>query len=158
MTVKILNGKALAKEIENELIDRVNDIKAKSNNKPPILATVLVGDDPASATYVRMKGNACKRVGMDSKKVLLPENTTTDELLNEIDKLLNIAFEIYNNEELSENVRLGWGRLIISIMKEKSSLVKLELLERNREDLESVKAVLREKRWKYEFEKQENIK
>ena len=87
MTVKILNGKALAKEIENELIDRVNDIKAKSNNKPPILATVLVGDDPASATYVRMKGNACKRVGMDSKKVLLPENTTTDELLNEIDKL-----------------------------------------------------------------------
>jgi methylenetetrahydrofolate dehydrogenase (NADP+)/methenyltetrahydrofolate cyclohydrolase len=46
-----------------------------------------VGDDPASATYVRMKGNACQRVGMDSQKILLPEETTTEQLLSEIDKL-----------------------------------------------------------------------
>jgi methylenetetrahydrofolate dehydrogenase (NADP+)/methenyltetrahydrofolate cyclohydrolase len=86
MTGTILDGKALAKQIEQELADRVERIKAKSN-ATPILATILVGEDPASATYVRMKGNACKRVGMDSEKVLLPESTTTDELLAEIDKL-----------------------------------------------------------------------
>ena len=87
MTGKILDGKALAKQIENELVSRVETIKARSNGQPPILATILVGDDPASATCVRMKGNACNRVGMNSMKVLLPEETTTDELLDEIDKL-----------------------------------------------------------------------
>jgi len=53
----------------------------------PILATILVGDDPASATYVKMKGNACQRVGMESLKIVLPQTTTTEELLGEIDKL-----------------------------------------------------------------------
>ena len=66
MTAKVLDGKALAKQIESELAGRVERIKTKSGGEPPILATILVGDDPASATYVRMKGNACKRVGMDS--------------------------------------------------------------------------------------------
>jgi methylenetetrahydrofolate dehydrogenase (NADP+)/methenyltetrahydrofolate cyclohydrolase len=47
----------------------------------------LVGDDPASATYVRMKGNACRRVGMDSRRVALPEKTSTAELLAAIDAL-----------------------------------------------------------------------
>ena len=84
---KVLDGKALAKQIESELAGRVEKIKAKSGDKTPILATILVGDDPASATYVRMKGNACKRVGMDSLKIVLPEHTTTEELLSEIDKL-----------------------------------------------------------------------
>ncbi|NEU36594.1 bifunctional methylenetetrahydrofolate dehydrogenase/methenyltetrahydrofolate cyclohydrolase, partial [bacterium LRH843] len=51
------------------------------------LATILVGDDGASATYVRMKGNACRRVGMDSLKVELPKETTTEQLLAEIEKL-----------------------------------------------------------------------
>ena len=84
---KVLDGKALAKQIESELAGRVEKIKAKSGDKTPILATILVGDDPASATYVRMKGNACKRVGIDSLKIVLPEHTTTEELLSEIDKL-----------------------------------------------------------------------
>ena len=53
----------------------------------PILATILVGDDPASATYVRMKGNACKRVGMESQRVFLPQETTTEQLLAAIDEL-----------------------------------------------------------------------
>lgn len=52
-----------------------------------MLATVLVGSDPASATYVRMKQNACKRVGMDSIAVELPETTTTEELLTKIKEL-----------------------------------------------------------------------
>lgn len=86
MAGKILDGKALSKELEKELITRVEKIKSKSG-KTPILATILVGDDPASATYVRMKGNACQRVGMDSQKILLPEETTTEQLLSEIDKL-----------------------------------------------------------------------
>ncbi len=83
----LLDGKALAKRLETELLERVEEIKVKNGGVAPILATILVGDDPASATYVRMKGNACKRVGMESLKVVLPQETTTDELLAEIDKL-----------------------------------------------------------------------
>jgi methylenetetrahydrofolate dehydrogenase (NADP+)/methenyltetrahydrofolate cyclohydrolase len=82
-----LDGKALSQQIESDLKLRVQQIIQSSNGKVPILATILVGDDPASETYVRMKGNACKRVGMESLKVTLPQSTTTAELLNEIDKL-----------------------------------------------------------------------
>jgi len=87
MTGKILDGKSLAQQLESELALRVQQIIQRSNGRIPILATILVGDDPASATYVKMKGNACKRVGMESLRVALPEATTTDELLSEIDKL-----------------------------------------------------------------------
>ena len=66
---------------------QVQRIKDKSAGKAPILTTILVGDDPASATYVRMKGNACKRVGMESLQIVLPQSTTTDQLLAEIDQL-----------------------------------------------------------------------
>jgi len=82
----ILDGKALAKSIEDELSTRVTNLKQKTG-RTPILATILVGDDPASATYVRMKGNACKRVGMDSIRVEMSSTTTTDELLAKIDEL-----------------------------------------------------------------------
>ncbi len=87
MTGLILDGKALSKQMESELAVRVQKIIERSNGKVPILATILVGDDPASATYVKMKGNACQRVGMESLKVVLPQTTTTDELLAEIDWL-----------------------------------------------------------------------
>jgi methylenetetrahydrofolate dehydrogenase (NADP+)/methenyltetrahydrofolate cyclohydrolase len=73
--------------LEGELAVRVRKIRDKFGDRPPILATILVGDDPASATYVRMKGNACERVGMKSLKVVLPQTTTTEELIGEIDKL-----------------------------------------------------------------------
>ncbi|WP_114800204.1 bifunctional methylenetetrahydrofolate dehydrogenase/methenyltetrahydrofolate cyclohydrolase FolD [Moraxella canis] len=82
----VLDGKALAKSIESDLSARVEILKQKTG-RTPILATILVGDDPASATYVRMKGNACQRVGMDSIRVEMPESTTTDELLAKIDEL-----------------------------------------------------------------------
>lgn len=82
----VLDGKALAKKIEEDLSNRVDNLKQKTG-RTPILATILVGDDPASATYVRMKGNACKRVGMDSMKVELPSATTTEELKAKIDEL-----------------------------------------------------------------------
>jgi len=82
----VLDGKRLAREIEASLADRVKALK-EATGRTPILATILVGDDPASATYVRMKGNACRRVGMDSQKVLLGREATTDELLAAIDAL-----------------------------------------------------------------------
>ena len=87
-TAIVLDGKALAGQIEQQLRVRVDTIKEKTG-RTPILATILVGADPASATYVRMKGNACKRVGMDSMKVELPSATTTEELMAKIDELNN---------------------------------------------------------------------
>lgn len=87
MSALLLDGKQLAKKTETELSERVEALKAKSNNRTPILATILVGSDPASATYVNMKGNACQRIGMDSMKVELAETTTTDELLKVIQDL-----------------------------------------------------------------------
>ncbi|HEV57692.1 MAG TPA: bifunctional methylenetetrahydrofolate dehydrogenase/methenyltetrahydrofolate cyclohydrolase FolD [Phycisphaerales bacterium] len=83
----ILDGKKLAGDIETELSRRVAAIKEKSGGKTPILATILVGDDPASATYVRMKQNACRRVGMGSDAVELDKDTTTEQLLAVIDQL-----------------------------------------------------------------------
>jgi methylenetetrahydrofolate dehydrogenase (NADP+)/methenyltetrahydrofolate cyclohydrolase len=87
MAAVILDGKALAQQIETELAGRVRTLAERAGGKAPILATILVGDDPASATYVKMKGNACRRVGMESLKVVLPQATTTDELLARIDEL-----------------------------------------------------------------------
>jgi methylenetetrahydrofolate dehydrogenase (NADP+)/methenyltetrahydrofolate cyclohydrolase len=87
MTGIILDGKTLAKQIESELAARVEKLIARSGGKVPVLATILVGEDPASVTYVRMKGNACKRVGMESIRALLPEGSTTEQVLAEIDKL-----------------------------------------------------------------------
>ena len=84
----ILDGKKVSKETEEILKIRVDKIKARKGTVPT-LATILVGDDPASATYVKMKGNACKRVGMNSLKIELPSSTSTEELLNEINKLNN---------------------------------------------------------------------
>jgi methylenetetrahydrofolate dehydrogenase (NADP+)/methenyltetrahydrofolate cyclohydrolase len=83
----VLDGKALAKQIELELAPRVEALKLRTGGKIPILATILVGDDPASATYVKMKGNACERVGMQSLKVILPQETSTAQLLAKIDEL-----------------------------------------------------------------------
>lgn len=89
MQTIILDGKSIAESIEKSLADRIAVLKNNNSSVNPVLATILVGDDPASATYVRMKGNACRRVGMESKKILLPEKTTTLELLDEIDLLNN---------------------------------------------------------------------
>ena len=83
----ILDGKILASASEDEITKRVKRLIEDSGGKKPVLATILVGQDPASATYVRMKANACGRVGMDSRRIELDGSTTTVELLAEIDKL-----------------------------------------------------------------------
>ncbi|WP_406827606.1 bifunctional methylenetetrahydrofolate dehydrogenase/methenyltetrahydrofolate cyclohydrolase FolD [Microbulbifer sp. ARAS458-1] len=87
MSALVLDGKALAQKTEEELSARVAAMKEKSGGQTPILATILVGDDPASATYVKMKGNACRRIGMDSLQVELPSSTTTAQLLAKIEEL-----------------------------------------------------------------------
>jgi methylenetetrahydrofolate dehydrogenase (NADP+)/methenyltetrahydrofolate cyclohydrolase len=86
MSAIVLDGKQLSRQIEADLATRVAHLKEKTG-RTPILATILVGADPASATYVKMKGNACRRVGMDSLKVELPAHTTTEQLLAQIDTL-----------------------------------------------------------------------
>jgi len=87
MSALILDGKAVARQTEAELTERVARLKDKSGGQTPILATILVGGDPASATYVRMKQNACKRVGMASTAVEMSDATTTEELLAKIEEL-----------------------------------------------------------------------
>ena len=81
-----MDGKRLALSSEEELKMRVAVLLEKKNFVP-ILATILVGSDPASATYVKMKGNACERIGMKSIKVELGSDTTTEELLSKIGEL-----------------------------------------------------------------------
>ena len=85
MTV-VLDGKLLSQSSEQDLVKRVQSIKEKTGTIPT-LATILVGQDPASTTYVRMKGNACERIGMDSLKVELSPATSTSQLLKEIFRL-----------------------------------------------------------------------
>ena len=87
MSALKLDGKNLSAISEDSIKNRVADLLKKSIN--PTLATILVGADPASETYVKMKRNTCARVGMKSIAVELPENTTTEELLDKIQDLNN---------------------------------------------------------------------
>ena len=85
MTAIILDGKELSSISENSIKNRVDNLH--KDGIKPTLATILVGNDPASETYVKMKRNTCSRVGMESIAVELPENTSTEELLDIIQKL-----------------------------------------------------------------------
>ncbi len=87
MAAQILDGKKLANEFEKEIFESVSLLKEKGII--PTLATILVGDDPASETYVRMKQETCKRVGVESVAINLPKETSTEELLLKIDELNN---------------------------------------------------------------------
>ena len=87
MSSKILDGKGLALIAEEEIQRQVSELK--NEGIVPTLATVLVGVDPASATYVKMKQNACARLGMESIAIELGKETTTAELLATIHELNN---------------------------------------------------------------------
>lgn len=80
----ILDGKTTSQQI---LLDIKKRIAQHSGAPRPCLATILVGDDGASATYVRMKVKTCESVGMISKRIDLPKETTTQRLLEQIDRL-----------------------------------------------------------------------
>ena len=87
MSAIILDGKELSRISEESIKKKVQELSSK--NIKPTLATILVGNDPASETYVKMKRNTCARVGMESIAVELSENTTTEELLEKIRSLNN---------------------------------------------------------------------
>ena len=87
MSAKILDGKELSRISEESIRKKVQELSSK--NIKPTLATILVGNDPASETYVKMKRNTCARVGMESIAVELSEDTTTEELLEKIRSLNN---------------------------------------------------------------------
>ena len=87
MSAQRLDGKALAAQCEHQLSERVQVLRQHTGSAALMLATILVGDDPASATYVKMKGNACRRVGLEPLAIELPTHTTTEQLLAQIDQL-----------------------------------------------------------------------
>jgi methylenetetrahydrofolate dehydrogenase (NADP+)/methenyltetrahydrofolate cyclohydrolase len=84
---KIIDGKAIAEEMRADLAKEIESL-AQSGTTPG-LAVVLVGEDPASQVYVRMKGKACEKIGIFSETVKLPAETTEEELLAVIDRLNN---------------------------------------------------------------------
>ena len=87
MSAIILDGKELSRISEESIKKKVQELSSK--NIKPTLATILVGNDPASETYVKMKRNTCARVGIKSIAVELSEDTTTEELLDKIRSLNN---------------------------------------------------------------------
>jgi len=86
MTARVLDGRAVAKQIYDEVAAGVAARVARGGSRPK-LATVVVGDDPASAQYVRMKQKNAKQVGIDSDDHRLPDTTTTEQLLDLVRRL-----------------------------------------------------------------------
>ena len=84
----ILDGKKTSDDLKNEIAAEVKAMKARGE-KVPHLAAVLVGTDGASLTYVGSKVRSCERIGFESTLIKLPEETTEDELLNQIEALNN---------------------------------------------------------------------
>ena len=82
----ILDGTALSKEIRSEVAESTLNLKTL-HNLTPGLAAVLVGDDPASAVYVRNKGRACDEVGIFSEVFRLPKDTTQESVLDLVEDL-----------------------------------------------------------------------
>ena len=86
MTAKIIDGTAMAREVRAEVAEGVSALKA-STGLTPGLAVVLVGDDPASAAYVRNKGRAATEAGIIARDVRLPADTSQNELLEKVAEL-----------------------------------------------------------------------
>ena len=85
MTAEIIDGTRIAEAVRADLRPRIDALRARGVT--PGLAAVLVGDDPASATYVKMKGRACEEMGLRSVTVELPADTPEDRLLAEVRRL-----------------------------------------------------------------------
>ncbi|MCL2296619.1 MAG: bifunctional methylenetetrahydrofolate dehydrogenase/methenyltetrahydrofolate cyclohydrolase FolD [Methanomassiliicoccaceae archaeon] len=82
---RLILGKDVSNSIYAELTERIETLRSKGTI--PGLAVVLVGKDPASEVYVRMKGKKCEELGMHSVTIVLPESTTEKELLEKVDEL-----------------------------------------------------------------------
>jgi len=81
----IIDGKALAADVEAETAQRVKELAGR--RIVPGLATVLVGENPASQMYIRLKHSACSRVGIRSENIVLPAKSTEDDLIGKIEEL-----------------------------------------------------------------------
>ena len=86
MTAKIIDGKAIAKKLRAEYHARVDELSSRYN-VTPALAVILVGDNPASQSYVRNKITGCKEVGIRSELIQLPTTVTEEQLLDHIERL-----------------------------------------------------------------------
>ena len=86
MTARVLDVKVVARQVYSDIAAGVEARVARGGSRPK-LATVVVGDDPASAQYVRMKQKNAKQVGIDSDDHRLPSSTTTEQLLDLVEKL-----------------------------------------------------------------------
>jgi methylenetetrahydrofolate dehydrogenase (NADP+)/methenyltetrahydrofolate cyclohydrolase len=86
--MKLIDGKKIAEQIKKEIAARVKEITA-GDNRPPHLAAILVGSDPASETYVASKARACKEVGFDSSTYKFENDISEPELLNTVEFLNN---------------------------------------------------------------------
>lgn len=89
MSAKIISGNEVSQQMKDEMKQEVTELKAQGLE--PCLSVILVGDDPASAVYVRNKKKACEYIGIKSLETKMPAETTTEELLK--------AIEGYNNDE-----------------------------------------------------------
>ncbi|MEU1434457.1 bifunctional 5,10-methylenetetrahydrofolate dehydrogenase/5,10-methenyltetrahydrofolate cyclohydrolase [Streptomyces sp. NPDC005786] len=87
-TAQLMDGASLAKRMVEETAAEAAEISRRTGNSP-CLATVLVGEDPASVTYVRMKRARCAKAGIQSRHIALPAATTTAELIDTLDGLSN---------------------------------------------------------------------
>lgn len=85
MSATIIDGKAIAAQVRGEVAEKVSALKAKGIT--PCLAVILVGENPASVSYVTGKQKALAEVGMADRSLHLPESTTEEELLKIIDDL-----------------------------------------------------------------------
>ena len=83
---KIIDGKKIAAEVREDIADRAAKFQAEHGIKPG-LAVIIVGDDPASAVYVRNKHQACEQVGFYSEVIEMSADTTMSQLLGKIDSL-----------------------------------------------------------------------
>jgi methylenetetrahydrofolate dehydrogenase (NADP+)/methenyltetrahydrofolate cyclohydrolase len=131
MSAKIIDGKIIAQQIKQELIEEIATLNSKG--RTPGLATVLVGEDPASATYVRMKEKMCEELGILTKSFKLPASTTESELLSitnqlksdgEIHGILvqlplpkhiderNIINSIAENKDVDGLHPMSWGKMM----------------------------------------------
>ena len=86
MPAQLIDGKAIAQSVRAEVKGKVEEFSARTGVRP-CLATVLVGDDPASGVYVRSKGKACREVGMLSRQIDLPASTSQEKLLEIVEGL-----------------------------------------------------------------------
>lgn len=83
--MKLISGTDLSKKLKAEMAEEVQEIKEKGG-RTPLLTVILVGDNPASQSYVKSKGKACESIGMEHRTLVLDKNTSQEELLKVVEQ------------------------------------------------------------------------